>query len=140
MKTPLSADRDQLLSPQCLATCYLDHCIAQPSDTAVNLLHTLSSTKKEDFDLGQFCSLESMGILPAEERDDHVVFLENYLNTSITRNSDGSCTAKFPWNEDAPPLPSNYSSCTRRARALLTHPISLKPTMTSSMSWKGEVL
>lgn len=83
------------------------------------VLHTLSSTKKEEFDLGQFWSLESMGILPGAEKGVHAVFLENYLNTSITRNSDGSYTEKFPWKEDAPPLPSNYSSCTRRTRAMV---------------------
>jgi len=88
-----------------------------------------------------------MGILPGAEEGDQEVFLENYLNTSITRNSDGSYTAKFPWNEDAPPLPLELfklhkahkshgpSPCTR-----LTHPISLKPTMTYSRRWKCELL
>lgn len=51
----------------------------KPSDTVVNLLHTLSSTKNEEFDLEQFWSLESMGISPPAEKDDHVAFLENYL-------------------------------------------------------------
>ena len=39
----------------------------RPSETVVNLLHTLSSTKKEEFDLERFWSLEAMGISPQSE-------------------------------------------------------------------------
>ena len=32
---------------------------------------------------------------------------------------DGSYSAKFPWKEDSPPLPSNYGNCARRTRAMV---------------------
>ena len=78
-----------------------------------------------------------MGILPGAEKGDHAVSLENYLNTSITqKNSLGrrmrlhflriiqaAQGAQEPWSV-----------------ALLTHPISLKPMLTSTRRWKGEVL
>ena len=68
----------------------------QPSPTVVNLLHTMSSTKKDELALEKVWSLEAMGISPQTEKGDHDVFLENYLNTSVTRNLDGSYNAKFP--------------------------------------------
>ena len=86
-----------------------------------------------------------MGILPGEEKDDHAVFLENYLNTSITRNSDGSYTRQ---NSLGRKMRLHFLRIIQAAQgaqepwsvALLTRPISLKPTMTSSRRWKGEVL
>ena len=93
--------------------------LIRPSETVVNLLHTLSSTKKEEFDLEQFWSLEALGISPQEEEDNHEVFLENYINTSITRNQDGSYNAKFLWKEDSPLLPANYMKCERRTRSMV---------------------
>ena len=69
--------------------------LIRPSETVVNLLHTLSSTKKEEFDLEQIWSLEALGISPQAEEDNHEVFLENYINTSITRNQDGSYNTPY---------------------------------------------
>ena len=93
--------------------------LTKPSETCVNLLHTLSSTKKEEFDLEQFWSLEAIGISPQYEKNDHETFLDNYINTSITRNPDGSFNAKFPWKEDCPILPTNYITCERRTRSMV---------------------
>ena len=78
-----------------------------PSNTVVNLLQTMSSTKEDKLDLEKFWSLEAMGISPHSEKNDHEVFLEYYINTSITRNQDGSYNAKFPWKDDALTLPTN---------------------------------
>ena len=43
---------------------------------------------------------------------------------------DGTYTAKFPWKEDKPQLPSNLAICTRRTTSLVTklrrHPEVLK--------------
>lgn len=86
----------------------LQNSFIKPSETVVNLLHTLSSAKKEEFHLEQFWSLEALGISPQSEGNNHEVFLENYINTSITRNQDGSYNAKFPWTDDSPLLPANY--------------------------------
>lgn len=90
-----------------------------PSTTAVNLLQTMSSTKEDELDLEKFWSLEAMGISPQSEKNDHEVYLENYINTSITRNQDGSFNAKFPWKEDSPILPTNYIKCERRTRSMV---------------------
>lgn len=90
-----------------------------PSTTVVNLLQTMSSTKEDELDLDKFWSLEAMGISPQSEKNDHEVFLENYINTSITRNQDGSFNAKFPWKEDSPILPTNYIKCERRTRSMV---------------------
>lgn len=79
----------------------------------------MSSTKEDELDLDKFWSLEAMGISPQSEKNDHEVFLENYINTSITRNQDGSFNAKFPWKEDSPILPTNYIKCERRTRSMV---------------------
>ena len=60
-----------------------------------------------------------MGIsLPSCAENQHN-FLEEYINTSITRNPDGSYAAKFPWRDDASPLPDNYLACKRRTRGMI---------------------
>ena len=85
------------------------------TDTVVNLLQTLSSTTAVVHDLERFWSLESIGISPPKEMDDQESFLQHFQRSSITRRSDGSYSAKFPWK----PLPSNYHSCARRTRAMV---------------------
>ena len=89
------------------------------TDTVVNLLQTLSSTTAAERDLEHFWSLESIGISPPAEMDDQESFLQHFQRSSITRMSDGSYSAKFPWKEDCPALPSNYGSCARRTRAMV---------------------
>ena len=89
------------------------------STTVVNLLQTISSTKGDELDLEKFWSLETMGISPQSEKNDHEVFLENYISDSITRNDDGSYNAKFPWKDDSPMLPTNYNKCQQRTRSMI---------------------
>ncbi|XP_067036304.1 uncharacterized protein [Acropora muricata] len=60
-----------------------------------------------------------MGISPQSEKNDHEVFLENYISDSITRNHDGSFNAKFPWRDDSPMLPTNYTKCQQRTRSMV---------------------
>ena len=48
-----------------------------------------------------------------------ITYCNNYINTSITRNQDGGYNAKFPWKEDSPLLPANYSRCERRTRSMV---------------------
>ena len=88
-------------------------------DTVVNLLQTLSSTTAVVHDLEHFWSLESIGISPPTEMDDQESFLQHFQRSSITRMSDGSYSAKFPWKEDCPTLPSNYDSCARHTQAMV---------------------
>ena len=89
------------------------------TDTAVNLVQTLSSTREVERDLEHFWSLESLGISPPTEKDEHDPFLQRFQSSSIIRMPDGSYSAKFPWKEDSPPLPSNYGNCARRTRAMV---------------------
>ena len=87
--------------------------------TLVNFLQTVTSTKDTEFDLERFWSLESLGTTPPSNTDKQHDFLEDYITTSITRNPDGSYTTKFPWKDNAPPLPDNYKACERRTRAMV---------------------
>jgi hypothetical protein len=93
-----------------------------PTAVASKLGYLLSgsrSTKRTELDLERFWSLESIGITPPSRTENQQDFLENYINTSITRNPNGSYTAKFPWKDDAPALPDNYLACERRTRAMI---------------------
>lgn len=83
----------------------------QVSATAVNLLHTISSTRMEELKLEWFWSLEAIGISLQSERNDHEVFLQYYCKSSITGNEDGTSSAKFPWKDNSPPLLTNYVGC-----------------------------
>ena len=40
------------------------------------------------------------------------------MQSSIICQSDGSYNLRFPWKEDHPPLPSNFSVCEKRLRSL----------------------
>ena len=85
----------------------------------MNLLQTISFTKGDKLDLEKFWSLETMGISPQSEKNDHEVFMENYISDSITRNQDGSYNAKFPWKDDSPMLPTNYTKCQQHAPSMV---------------------
>ena len=89
------------------------------STAVVNLLQTMSSTKGDELDLQTFWSLEAMGISPQSEKNDHEVFLENYISDSITRNQFGSYNPKFPWKDNSPMLPTNYTKCKQRTRSMV---------------------
>ena len=45
-------------------------------------------------------------------------FLEWYQQSSIRRDSDGAYCVKFPWKQDHPFLPSNYTICKNITRSL----------------------
>ena len=89
------------------------------STAVVNLLQAISSTQGDALDLEKFWSLEAKGIFPQSEKNDHEVFLENYISDSITRNQEGSYNAKFPWKDDSPMLPTNYTKCQQRAPSMV---------------------
>ena len=40
------------------------------------------------------------------------------MQSSISRKPDGALSLKFPWKEDHPSLPSNFSICAKCARSL----------------------
>ncbi|XP_065902524.1 uncharacterized protein [Dysidea avara] len=41
-----------------------------------------------------------------------------YLQSHIKREDDGAYCVKFPWKQDHPALPSNYTVCTKKTRSL----------------------
>ena len=45
-------------------------------------------------------------------------FLQLYMKTHIRVRSDGAYSLRFPWKENHPPLPSNFSVCSRRTRSM----------------------
>lgn len=67
-------------------------------------------------DLQRFWEVEDVGVTTnAQDK----TFLEQYSNSHITRQEDGSYSARFPWKDDHPPLPNNYSICEGRTRSLV---------------------
>ena len=91
------------------------------------LLQITSSADQQEFNLQQLWSIEAVGTSPEQSND---TFLHSYQTNSISQMSDGTYTAKFPWKEDKPHLPSNLAICTSRTKSLLTklrrHPELLK--------------
>ena len=85
----------------------------QPVHSIANFLQISS----DEYDLQQLWSLESLGITPTTE-DTHKHFLEQYQQSSIRWDSNGSYIAGFPWKPEHPPLPSNYTVCERRTRSM----------------------
>ena len=89
--------------------------LLKPS-TAVHLVH-VNFAAVDLQNLDTFWKVESSGISPhtMENNDD---FLKTYMQSSITRQPDGALSLKFPWKEDHPSLPSNFSVCAKRTRSL----------------------
>ena len=46
-------------------------------------------------------------------------FLQEYLHNSVTHLPNGTYIVKFPWKPNHPPLPTNKSTCEKRARSLI---------------------
>ena len=66
----------------------------------------------------RFWNIETLGITQQEGNPTKSVF-DQYINKSICCEPNGLYTACLPWKKDHPPLPANYSTCTRRLRSLL---------------------
>lgn len=45
--------------------------------------------------------------------------IQSYIDSSISRNGDGSYTARFLWKENHPPLPTNKLVCEGRTHSLV---------------------
>ena len=89
--------------------------LSQPP-AAVNLIH-VNFTAVDDQNLDTFWKAESSGLsLSTTDRDDN--FLKTYMQSSIKRQPNGAFSLKFPWKEEYPSLPSNFSICAKRTRSL----------------------
>ena len=92
-----------------------------------NILH-VATKSISDPDLQRFWSVESLGIIP---KDDTVnTFLKDYIKNNVERLPDGSYSARFPWKDSHPALPTNFSMCARRTRSL-TRKLANTPSLLS---------
>ena len=90
---------------------------ANQSASPILLQITSALTKPEEPNLEQFWSIEGIGTNLREEGIDST-FLQAYQNSCISQTPEGTYTAKFPWKENRPYLPSNLNTCTSRTHAL----------------------
>ena len=88
-----------------------------PRSATAGLFHVSMLSIKEVPNIEQFWNVEAAGTTPSKEEPGKQ-FLRSYIQFSITCQPDGSYSLRFPWRENHPPLPSNYSVCERRTRSL----------------------
>ena len=93
-------------------------CPVHQSTSSILLQITSTVTKPDEPNLEQFWSVEGIGT-NAPEDETNPAFLQAYQNTCVSQSPEGMYTAKFPWKEDRPYLPSNLATCTRRTHALV---------------------
>ena len=87
-------------------------------NTLINLCHVSINSNDVACDLEKFWQVESTGVTISSKKETDKQFLKLYIDSCVTRQSDGSYSLKFPWKTDHPPLPSNYTTCEKRTRAL----------------------
>ena len=102
----------------------------QPGNTS--LVCMVTSHKKEEQDLQNLWSVESIGISPSTSLDPDEQFFQNYSSSSISRCPDGSYMARFPWKEQHTPLPNNFNIYKRRTHSLVQR-LSQTPHLLQSM-------
>ena len=83
------------------------------------MLNVLPFHQEEDDQIERFWNLESLGITDKDSPVDETRFIREYQQTTISREQNGSYTAKFPWKKDHPPLPTNHIVCEKRTRATI---------------------
>ena len=83
-----------------------------------NMLNVLQFHQEDD-QIERFWNLESLGITDKDSPVDETRFIREYQQTAISREQNGSYTAKFPWKKDHPPLPTNHVVCEKRTRATI---------------------
>ena len=91
-----------------------------PQSAATTNLHvSIFSCITEDTDHSSFWKVESTGATPGQQKlNADSEFLQQYINTKISLQPDGSYSLRFPWKDNHPPLPSNYTICARRTRSM----------------------
>jgi len=90
-----------------------------------NFLNLAVSHDTDVKDLQRFWEIEDTGVT-AKLSDQ--TFLEEYCDSHIIRQEDGSYCASFPWRDNHPPLPNNYFVCQGRTRSLV-HRLAQTPGM-----------
>ena len=86
------------------------------TETTTSALH-IAALQTNEYDLHRFWVIETSGTSPSCTTDNK--FIQSYIDSCISRNNDGSYTARFLWKEYHLPLPSNRSICEKRTRSLI---------------------
>ena len=84
-----------------------------------NTRNVITSLREEDHSVERFWNLETLGITEPDPCSDEHNFIREYQQTSISRETDGSYTARFPWEKDHLPLPTNSVVCEKRTRVTI---------------------
>ena len=96
-----------------------------PIMLGTSLLSMTANCSTDEQDLQKFWTVEDAGV--AADNPDKK-FLEHYSESHITRQTDGSYSAMFPWKDNHLPLPDNYQICQGRTRSLV-HRLAQSPEM-----------
>ena len=86
------------------------------TDTSTSTLH-VATLQTNEYDLQRFWAIEGSGASSSCNAARESI--QSYIDSSISRNNDGSYTARFPWKENHPSLPTNKLVCEVRTRALV---------------------
>ena len=80
----------------------------------------LNFTAVDNQNLDAFWKAEASG-LSSDTADTDDSFLQAYMQSSIKHQAptDGALSLRFPWKEDHPSLPSNFSVCAKHTRSLV---------------------
>jgi len=92
--------------------------LPRPTIASVNSLHVIAGHHQEECDLLRFWQVEDSATTLTEPDNSDADFLRSYSDTHISRLTDGTYCAGFPWREEHPPLPDNLEVCQRRTRLL----------------------
>ena len=124
---------DQLQLGQNLATFSLAHFNILPQPVTTSNLHiaTLHCQFQEDV-----CFWNSKPISATDENLSNE-FLQQYMKTHIGVRPDEAYSLHFPWKENHPPLPSNFSVCYKWTRSMVHRLSSYWNSMTPSQQMKG---
>ncbi|XP_065883974.1 uncharacterized protein [Dysidea avara] len=92
--------------------------LPRPPSASVNSLHVITGHHQEECDLLRFWQIEDTAITQTEPDQSDARFLQSYFVSHISRLTDGTYCAGFPWRGEHPPLPDNLEVCQRRTRSL----------------------
>ena len=112
----------------------LGYLLSDPLETTTQgkiVANTFHVATQPTPNLEQLWSVESVGITPKDELTNS--FLDTYITNNVERLSDGSCSARFPWKDSHPPLPTNFSTYAHHTRAL-AHKLALTPPLLNKYS------
>jgi len=90
--------------------------VLQSSNIVSSLLSVTVNHDLAEQDLQRFWAVEDAGVIT---NTPDKTFLKQYSNTHITRQADGSYSAMFPWKDNHPPLPDNFTMCQGRTQSLV---------------------